>query len=390
MKNHPAVPIYFIAPKGIVNLSPEDLSCLTIRRVLDKSMSYSEIVKVVEKSNQQFDAEEAIRVARMNKDAVNSHSSDDEAAFVPILAKQFLSGRVSLFDLYVKLGSSRFLKILQAGDAFDGARVNEYLGKGVVNFYLRKEAQESYLQYCDQIGSVAIQKVGVPDGIKSSFVMNHGEQTMQYLLHSGVNMSSVNYARTYVGRTRDLVERLSGQGAQPLKSLQSDLLLFEHGVSMTMLGSILAREMKFHSEKSVESVGLACMLHDIGLIGQAEVIRNEDEGLMTPSQIADYHRHPLVGAQMLEKVRGISAAVIQAVTQHHERKDRMGFPHQLGAGNINCIAEIIGICDEYLKLLKQEKERGFLDIKETMENRVFPLFSEQIVEAFRASLWKKK
>lgn len=389
LKHLPAVPIFYLANKSAVGLSAKDLECLTIRKVIVKPASYSEIVRTVEGTRPLFDADAAIRIANDNLDRLDSDSQDEESSFVPILARQFLSGSTSLFDLYVRLGKNRFLKILQAGDAFDAARVNEYLKKGIDNFYLRKEAQENYLRYCDHLSAVTVNKPGIPENVKAGFVLNYGEETMRFLSQSGVTPASIDYARQYVDRTRDLAERISGQNGSQLRGILSDAMAFEHGVGLTMIGALLAEELKFQSDKTVQTVGLACLLHDIGLQGESEVLRDEDEAKMTAEERARYRLHPLKGAKLLEAVKGIDPTVIQAVLQHHERRDRLGFPHQLGANSINRVSEIVGISDEFIRLLHLASQNPHLDPLEQMKLKVFPLFSAGVVEAFRARFCTK-
>ena len=82
----------------------------------------------------------------------------DDAEMHPIEAKGFICGKTAPFNLFVRLGSGKFIMILKTGDEMDQNRVNSYLSKGIQYFYLRKCDQELYLRYCERLVEVFLKK----------------------------------------------------------------------------------------------------------------------------------------------------------------------------------------------------------------------------------------
>jgi HD-GYP domain-containing protein (c-di-GMP phosphodiesterase class II) len=74
--------------------------------------------------------------------------------------------------------------------------------------------------------------------------------------------------------------------------------------------------------------------------------------------------------------------VIQAVGQHHERRNGKGFPNKLRSGNINIVAEIIGISEEFIQLLIRAKKDPSIQVMKKMEKRLDG-FSHSTVTSFR-------
>jgi HD-GYP domain-containing protein (c-di-GMP phosphodiesterase class II) len=52
----------------------------------------------------------------------------------------------------------------------------------------------------------------------------------------------------------------------------------------------------------------------------------------------------------------VDPLILQMVGQHHERRDKSGYPNKLGAGEIHLFSEIVGISDELVNYLTKNLE----------------------------------
>jgi putative nucleotidyltransferase with HDIG domain len=388
--HRPVTPI-FIIHDGTSPFSEEQLKSLPIQELLKKPITLSELHSKVGPITFIFDPlkanpqEENLSQA----DAINSEVRVHDTAFISIRAEDFLAGSKSFFDVYVRLSSGRFLKILQAGDVFAPERVAAYLRKGVTLFFLRKEEQERYLSYCDQLAGALISKKEVPVEIKMTQTLNQGVETIHFLKNNGLSEAHLQYARNFINHTHTLVTQLSPVENDLLKGFMSDIAGYEHGVSTSMLAAMMIKPLQITGERPVQIVGLACLLHDIGLYQMDPELRDEVEEKMTPAQLVVFKTHPIVGADLLKSIRSMDPAIAQAIAQHHERRDRKGFPAGIGLGAINRVAEIVGICDEFAKLIKLAVENPEIYVLQRMEKTVFPGFSEPVIKAFRMAFFMK-
>ncbi len=381
-QSRPATPL-FMLHEGVELLTPDEQEKLGIKKAFAKPITYSQILEVVGPKVISFDAEATLDAAKKNQDKIGVEVTIDDASFIPIRAEDFLSGSKCFFDVYIRLSSGRYVKMLQAGDQFTTQRISSYLQKGVTSFYLRKEVQEAYLAYCNKLSTTLVKSNNTPVEIKVSQTLNHGEETMGFFKKQGLSESNLEYATNFLDNVETLAKQLDTGSSDLLGGFFSDLASYEHGVATSMIASLLIIPLKIAASQPVKIIGLGSLLHDIGLYKLDPSLRDEDESKMNPTQLQVYYTHPTVGSEALKNIRGINPVAIQAVAQHHERRNKKGFPNRLGAGAINRVAEIIGISDEFAKLIQKSQKDPKINPLQIMQTTVFEGFSNPVVEAFR-------
>ena len=121
----------------------------------------------------------------------------------------------------------------------------------------------------------------------------------------------------------------------------------EHIRSIQQYAALLA-EGSGLSDRDVQGVRTAALLHDIGNMAVPEHILSKPDKL-TPEEFERVKIHPRVGADIL---RGVSfgAPVSELVLCHHERWDGLGYPAGLRGDEIPIGARILAIADCYSTL----------------------------------------
>ena len=380
--HRPATPVFLIH-EGQCPFSPDDMKQLGIEKALPKPLKYSDLMALISPAVAVFDSSSALEASKLHNDALNTEITSEDDEFKPIRAQNFLSGTTSFFDIYVRLGSGRYLKLIQAGDAFSIDRVINYLQKGVTHFYLRRETQEHYMAYCDKLATVILKSDKVSIQVKASQVLNQGDETFKFLQDRGVSEQNLQYAANFMKNVTELVSQLQ-PGKQPiLKGFLADVSSYEHGVATSIIASMLMNSLHMTSSDPVETVGVASLLHDIGLYHLNLTQFDEDETLMTEDQKKMYYTHPLVGADILKKIPRLKPVVIQAVAQHHERRNKKGFPSRIGPGSISVVADIVGISDEFQNIIAKVKRNPKVNLADEMEKRIFNNFSNNLINEFK-------
>jgi diguanylate cyclase (GGDEF)-like protein/putative nucleotidyltransferase with HDIG domain len=102
------------------------------------------------------------------------------------------------------------------------------------------------------------------------------------------------------------------------------------------------------SDRDVQAVRTAALLHDIGNMAVPEHILSKPEAL-TPEEFERVKIHPRVGAEILRNVP-FGAPVAELVLCHHERWDGLGYPAGLRGTAIPVGARILAIADCYSTL----------------------------------------
>src|ERR1700752_2183218 len=96
-------------------------------------------------------------------------------------------------------------------------------------------------------------------------------------------------------------------------------------------------------EEQIEALPAAALLHDIGKLAVPEQIINKP-GKLTPEEFEKMKVHPLVGAEILQRV-AFPYPVAPIVRSHHERWDGSGYPEGLQGEEIPIGARILAAVD---------------------------------------------
>jgi HD-GYP domain-containing protein (c-di-GMP phosphodiesterase class II) len=117
-----------------------------------------------------------------------------------------------------------------------------------------------------------------------------------------------------------------------------------HADRVSRIAGAIAREMDL-SERQIEEIELAGMLHDIGKIGV------EDQILMKPARLDPHEqelmrRHPIYGASILEPSESLRP-LVPLVLHHHENYDGSGYPEGRKGDQIPLGSRIIIVADAY-------------------------------------------
>ena len=137
-----------------------------------------------------------------------------------------------------------------------------------------------------------------------------------------------------------------------------------HADRVSRIAGAIAREMRL-SEKVIEDIELAGLLHDIGKIGV------EDRILMKPMRLdADeqelMRRHPIYGASILEPSAALRP-LVQMVLHHHENYDGSGYPEGLKGTDIPLGSRIIIVADAYEAMTSDRIYRKAIGHDKAME-----------------------
>ncbi|HSJ97481.1 MAG TPA: HD domain-containing phosphohydrolase, partial [Myxococcota bacterium] len=132
------------------------------------------------------------------------------------------------------------------------------------------------------------------------------------------------HATQVVSTMRDLVlaDESALLGLALLKSY--DDYTYAHSVNVSIFSLAFARHLGVEG-RALERVGVAGLLHDLGKVRTAESIVKKP-GTLTPDEIEVMQRHPELGAEILEGMKGIDGETAEIVLHHHLRHDGTGYP----------------------------------------------------------------
>jgi len=105
---------------------------------------------------------------------------------------------------------------------------------------------------------------------------------------------------------------------------------------------------------------------------------------MSESQLEAYRAHPRIGPQILQGVPGIDPRVLEIVRLHHVRTHGRGFhapPDD--AVEYDLLAEVVGIADEFVRLVIRAKGDPTVEPIRVMQEAVIGGFSPRVARGFQ-------
>jgi|DewCreStandDraft_4_1066084.scaffolds.fasta_scaffold02488_12 putative nucleotidyltransferase with HDIG domain len=154
--------------------------------------------------------------------------------------------------------------------------------------------------------------------------------------------------------------------------------------------SVLISEELGLSEREIEIIKYAGLLHDIGKIAMPDdIIKKPSRFNEQDFEIAK--KHPVIGAKIIKEIESL-APMVPIVLYHHERFDGKGYPDGLKGEDIPLGARIVHVADAYDTMVSARAYRDMLPpelaISELRKN-AGTQFDPKVVDAFITSLRKK-
>ena len=119
---------------------------------------------------------------------------------------------------------------------------------------------------------------------------------------------------------------------------------YQHSDRASMIAASVATMLGLDAA-AVSDVRRAALLHDIGKLTISNRILDKPRAL-NPAEVALIRRHPLVTAQILERVPGFGP-LGQLASAHHERLDGEGYPRGLTADALSVPMRVLAVADVY-------------------------------------------
>lgn len=277
--------------------------------------------------------------------------------YVPVRISMLLRTGSSDFDLYIKLSESKFVKVINAGEAFIPADAERFEAKGLQHLLITLEDADGFLKAFEKNLAMMITSENKTSdlSITSLETFETVERIASSLgwtpavIHAAKH--AVNLAVKAVSAEPNLVKLFK----QKLSNPQSQ---YSNHVSMLALLSCgFCHNLGWVSESTQMKLGLAALMHDLVL----DEKKYEDIMLwnMAASDLNDkspevqkYRNHPAEAANLILTMKDLPADVDQIILQHHEMKDGTGFPRGLISSRISPMASVFIIVEDLINFIE--------------------------------------
>ena len=226
-------------------------------------------------------------------------------------------------------------------------------------------------------------------GVASSVNQHFGWQTallgvpVVYLIYRSYSL--------HLGRMDDEKKHAEEMASLHLRTIEALALAIEakdhntheHLQRVQVYAVELGKDLRL-SDTQLNALRAAAVLHDIGKLAVPEHIISKP-GKLSREEFEKMKIHPIVGAEILERVR-FPYPVTPIVRSHHERWDGTGYPDGLKADQIPIGARILAVVDCLDALASDRQYRRALPLDEAMEKVAAESgisFDPQVVEILR-------
>ena len=136
------------------------------------------------------------------------------------------------------------------------------------------------------------------------------------------------------------------QKVYDIKERNADI--YEHSISLCSLATLTALKYGLDDE-AVHDIGVACLLHDLGLRYLTIPYENRNLQELNEIEFIEYKKHPVYAYSSLKNESWISERSKNIILMHHEHIDGSGYP--LKATNVPIEVNIVSVCDVFDEMI---------------------------------------
>lgn len=289
---------------------------------------------------------------------------------VPII--DFIHSKHYFFDVYVEDEHKTLSLFATAGSPIEP----EYLAQLSAKtpwLYVSEASITEVRTNIAHASTTYLNQEDFPSSWKTAEAMFKAKTILKDLQLSGPSDHLVEQTHVALGELFHLVSEL-GTGTK-LQKFIDQAKDSDRNIACASLSILMCKILKFEKSAIVEILGLASFFQDISLyqtpFGNISEMRPEE---LSPEALKYYHQHPLLSADLVATHTSVPEVTLQVMRQHHERKDRSGFPNRIGGMQLHPMAEALSLINAYL-----DHPENFHDF----EREVYAHYSDRMVTAFK-------
>jgi putative nucleotidyltransferase with HDIG domain len=193
----------------------------------------------------------------------------------------------------------------------------------------------------------------------------------------------------YVNKLEELNRSLDEANRGLLETLGAvidayDVYTYGHSTQVAIYAEAIAEKMGLARDEQAVVIK-AALVHDIGKIGVVDSIFSK-EGAPTDEEWNLVQRHPIIGAEIVGRMKGLQE-LVPLVRHHHERWDGRGYPDGLEGEEIPLGARILALADSLDAMCSDRpyrRTRSFEEVMEEIAECSGTQFDPDVVKAFFA------
>jgi HD-GYP domain-containing protein (c-di-GMP phosphodiesterase class II) len=145
--------------------------------------------------------------------------------------------------------------------------------------------------------------------------------------------------------------------------------IYAHSLLTCFYSGVISKKMDWVGPRTIDTVALGGMLHDIGIIKLPKQVLSKDLADLSADEKIIYEQHPQLGMELLENISIVNDQVKQIIYQHHEYFCGSGFPNNITSNRIYPLAKIVILADEITHIMLSQNLSPLETIKQLLSQR---------------------
>ena len=279
----------------------------------------------------------------------------EDGEFSRIKISDLFEDSIAIFDYYLRLGSNRFIKIIHKGEKPSKGQLDKYASSGTAFLFFMKKDRAAFISYQNDLAKESLKNSPGESGKVIKAMKSTTDKYFEEVFTVGIQLNLIEEGKAICQNMYDAAVQDQG-----LKTFINDLEQFNpaalsHAFLVSFFSALICKDLEWAGPKTVQTLALGALFHDIGLLQLPPELQEMDEALMTPEQKAIYHTHPTLGADALKSIPGLNVGVQQIVLQHHEHVNGSGYPAGLTGNKIYPLAKVVSLADGFSYFIKEHE-----------------------------------
>lgn len=281
----------------------------------------------------------------------NKPLAPDNLDYLPIRLGTLRPDAQLLFDVYIKV-ADKMIHYVKKAEPFEGDRLEKLKTKGIKKLFIPYADEELYLNYLD-------------NGLNQLKNANASIEEKADVAHSGLvtmagnpegmvrNETSYNRSQVQIGKVVEFILNDASAAKTIAETVGLSQDLQAHCANVATLAIALANECKITDSAQLLDLGMAAMLHDVGLL-HIGVDLTITPDTMTKEQTEKYHSHANVAKELLVGRKFIGVGVLNLIADHEEIGKGRGYPYKKHLSKLSLTSQVLNVCNFYDRLCQRK------------------------------------
>jgi response regulator RpfG family c-di-GMP phosphodiesterase len=257
----------------------------------------------------------------------------------------------SHFPVYLKLGKEKYVKILNADQAYGPDFIEKYEGKHQNYLYIRDQDFNTFLEllykkplYEENPELPQEEKILRSQHFIQSMAISSGltPNLIELANQSIENVEAFSRTKKSLTKMIEILKKRSGYNS-------------DHATLLCYLTGALCDRLDWSARRSKEKLAMASLFHDITLAQQevAALSYLDDLGNkgLNKETLTRYHNHPIKCAELVSEGLSQYPQVDIIIANHHERPDGSGFPFARDYNQIGPLPSLFIVAHDFVSRL---------------------------------------